>query len=347
MTQRACLLSLFVLCLSAMAGCSDVESCLEIDEPGCLNSPVRSEGSPCLFDLVPVNGICRKEDDGGSTDGPCNGGCEAGALCDEATDTCINFCDRPNVLPGSVQPPEAIFCEAIATTSMPSPAMLSFEEVCRRRCRLNCQRLSQFCTGYQCPAGSCDGADVLTRCQTDCPMPPGGGNDLACLTRSCNDVRFAVCDSSLSCPAGSTKVDCTVTQCSNNCMFNGQNVTGDGVCDDGDVLNSYTAQCLWGTDCTDCGPRKGAEPLAGLGDVCQYSLNCAGGTGSPDTSGAWCVTQSSISGSARCMKDCSREQECEDGFTCRTLTFDNADGTSGSITVGGFTSSACLPDACQ
>ncbi|MET0286888.1 MAG: hypothetical protein ABW352_20565 [Polyangiales bacterium] len=343
MTKRAFLLcSLLALCLLAVAGCSDVESCLEVNEPGCLYSPVRTTGSPCLFDLVPVDGICRKSND--TTQTPC-GECEAGALCDEATNTCINFCDMPALLPGGVKAPEAIFCEAIATPSMPSPAMLGFEEVCRRRCRLNCQRLSQFCTGYQCPPGSCDGADVLTKCQSDCPMPAGGGNDLACLTKSCNDTRFAVCDTKLTCPNSATP-NCANISCSNSCMFNGKNVTGDGVCDDGDVYSSEFAQCAWGTDCTDCGPRVGAEPVGGPGDVCQYSLNCAGGTGTPDSAGAWCVNLNSLPGVARCMPDCSRNQKCADGFSCRTLMIPGDDGTSKPIEAGGYESSACLPDAC-
>jgi hypothetical protein len=342
MTMRARLLySLLALCLSALAGCSDVESCLEIDTPGCLNSKPRATGSPCLFDLVLVDGVCLESD---TTETPC-GRCVAGALCDEATNTCINFCDTPSVLPGRVQPPEAIFCEAIASNGMPNPAMLSFEEVCRRRCRLNCQRLSQFCTGYQCPAGSCDGADVLARCRVDCPMPPGGGNDLACLTQKCNDKRFAVCDSSLSCPNGA-KPNCGNIACSNDCMFDGTNVTGDGACDDGDTFSSQTAQCLWGTDCADCGPRVVDEPIGVPGDLCQYNLNCAGGTGSPESADTWCVNQSTRPGVTRCMPDCSRGQGCAPGFSCRTLTIPGEDGTSAPIVVDGFESSACLPDAC-
>ncbi len=346
MTMRSCLPYLLVaLCFMAWAGCADVESCQEVNTPGCLNSPVRTTGSPCLFDLVEVNGKCLKS---ATPDVSCGANkCGAGSLCDEATKTCTNFCSTPAVIPGSVQAPEAIFCEAIKTQAMPNPAMLTFEEVCRRRCRLNCQRLSQFCTGYQCAAGSCDGADVQAKCRLDAPPLSGGGNDLAKLTKSCNDTRFAVCDTQLSCPNGA-KPNCANITCSNNCQFNGQNVTGDGVCDDSDPYSSMTAQCQWGTDCTDCGPRMGSAPTLNLGDACQYSLNCQGGTGSPDTAGAWCVTQESIANVARCMPDCSRGQKCAEGFTCRTLTFASADGTSSNpLVVGKYTSSACLPDACQ
>jgi hypothetical protein len=344
MTKRACLLySLLTLCLAALVGCSDVESCLEMQTPGCLNSTPRPIGSPCLYDLELVNGRCVKP---GTGETPC-GQCLPGALCDVKTDTCINFCDAPQVLPGTVTAPTPIYCEAISTPQMPAPPMLTFEEVCRRRCELNCQRLSQFCQGYQCQAGSCDGQDVLNRCQSDCPKTSSGGNDLACLTRSCNDVRFVVCDSSLVCPNGATP-DCANISCSDNCKFNGEDVTGDGVCDDGDVYSSATAQCAWGTDCADCGPRPAAqEVLGGPGDLCRYTLNCMGGTASPDTAGAWCVNLESRPGVSRCAPDCSRNQVCAEGFTCRTLEIPNADGTDAApITVGDYTSSACLPDVC-
>jgi hypothetical protein len=176
-------------------------------------------------------------------------------------------------------------------------------------------------------------------------MPAGGGNDLACLTKSCNDTRFAVCDSQLSCPNGA-KPNCAAITCSNSCQFNGKPVTGDGRCDDGDTFSSASALCAWGTDCTDCGPRSGNETIGNPGDLCQYSLNCAGGTGSPDTANTWCVNLTSRPGVARCMPDCSRDQDCAAGFTCRQLTIPQDDGTSAPIKVGKYTSAACLPDAC-
>jgi hypothetical protein len=343
MTKHACLLySLLTLCFAALPGCGEVESCLEMSTPGCLNSLPRATGSPCLYDLELVDGICVKS---GTNQTPC-GQCEPGALCDVKTNTCTNFCDTPQILPGTVTAPTPIFCEAIATREMPNPAMLTFAEVCRRRCELNCQRLSQFCTGYQCAPGSCDGADVLNRCQSDCPMPAAGGNDLACLTRSCNDVRFAACVTSLDCPNDATP-NCANISCSNNCQFNGKNVTGDGVCDDSDVYSSRTAQCAWGTDCADCGPRDGAEEVLGApGDLCRYTLNCMGGTGSPDSAGAWCVNLTSRAGVSRCAPDCSRDQVCAAGFTCRTLNIPREDGSEAPISAGGYESSACLPDAC-
>jgi hypothetical protein len=341
MKMRACLLMVLSTALWALAGCSDVESCLERSELGCLNSTPRPDGGGCLFGLVVVDGICQKSGTSNTKCGPC----KAGSICNEKTNSCVDFCAKPTQNPGSVLPPESIFCEAIATTTTPNPAMLTFADVCQRRCRLNCQRLAQFCPGYQCPAGSCDGADVRTKCAMDCPGANGAATDLACLTRRCNDTRMVRCDNSLSCPNG-VAPNCSNIACTNDCMFSGQDVTGDGVCDDGDVLSSETAQCDWGSDCTDCGPRQGNETFGDPGDICQYTLNCAGGTGSPDTAGAWCVNLNSVPGVARCMPDCSRGQSCADGFTCRQALFKQADGSNAQITAGGFSSSACLPDAC-
>lgn len=344
MTMRTCLLYLLLASsLWALAGCGDVESCLEMDTPGCLNSAPRPSGAPCLYDLVVVNGKCLKS---GGEKTPC-GVCEHGALCDEKSKTCVNFCDVPTVLPGSIPAPEPIFCEAIKSKDMPNPPMLTFAEVCQRRCRLNCQRLEQFCPGYKCPPGACDGQDVQNKCLQDCPAPGGGGNDLACLTLKCNDVRFATCTSGLACPNGATP-NCARITCTNNCQFDGKNVTGDGYCDDGDTFSSVTAQCAWGSDCVDCGPRMDQEVLGNLGDLCQYHLNCLGGTGSPDTAGAWCVTQSTpaLNMASRCMPDCSRTQGCAPGFLCRSITITQADGSAAPVMAGGYSSQACLPDAC-
>jgi hypothetical protein len=347
MKTRACLLLLLAwMCSVVLGGCSEVESCTEGNTPGCLNTTPDSNNR-CLFDLVLVDGLCVKPGTA-SAGGACGGPCPAGALCDTQREPpiCVNFCERPAVLPGSVAPPEAIYCEAIATEQVPSPTMLTFAEVCTRRCRLNCQRLAQFCPGYQCPPGACDGADVQTECLSDCPAV-AGANDLACITRECNDSRFARCDGSRTCPNGATP-RCSSISCSNECTFGGKGVTGNGICDDGDAFSSVSAQCGWGTDCADCGPRDGTvEPLGGPASVCQYTLNCDGGTGSPDTAGAWCVGLSSIPGLARCAPDCSRGQACAPGFSCKQALFDQGSGPPEQIEAGGFKSSACLPDACE
>ena len=355
MTKHAWLVALFA-CIWLSGGCSEVESCRETITPGCINTAPRPDGS-CLYDLVLRGNKCVKP---GSAEDLC-GLCAKGALCAPERNTCIDFCAVPAALQGSIMPPDAISCEAFketlpdggvaATTSdggVNNP-MLGFDEVCRRRCRLRCQRFAQFCPGYQCPAGSCDGPEVQAKCLDNCPKTPQGGNDLACLTRTCEDAQLAQCDSSLMCPNGITPV-CSSITCTNDCSFQylSQGVVGDGICDDGDVLSSMSPDCPWGTDCADCGPRSGAKPApAPLGDLCQWAENCAGATTKPSTATAWCVNLKTTKAS-RCMPDCSRGQPCAAGFECRVITYQDPNtGVTMPVVEGTFTSSACIPLACE
>jgi hypothetical protein len=342
-------LGLFALSLAFFwlpAGCGEVDSCKEMQTLGCINTAPREDADkPCLYDLVLRGDKCVKP---GSAEDLC-GLCAEGALCVPERNTCINFCEAPAPLPGSGTSPEDIYCEAIDTDNDPATnPMLAFEEVCNRRCRLRCQRLQWFCPGYVCPAGTCEQPDVQARCLADCPLAANGGKDLACISRSCTDARRAVCDSSLMCP-NSVMPACASITCTNDCMFEGNGLSGDGYCDDGDVYASDSPLCSWGSDCIDCGPRQGTRPEQGLlGSVCQYSLNCSGGTGHPTDAQTWCVEQSSIPGSQRCMPDCSRGQDCPDGFSCfQVLQHNDMTNTDDPIVEGGFTAQACLPASCM
>jgi hypothetical protein len=340
MTKHAWLVALFVGTW-LVAGCGDVESCREGITAGCLNSVPRTDGT-CLYDLVPRSNKCVKP---GSEDDKC-GLCADGALCIPERNDCANFCAPTSPLPGSVRPPDPIFCEAVDNTPN-NPAdnpMLSFAEVCTRRCQLRCQRLAQFCPGYQCPQGSCETPETQAACVADCPPPLAGGNDLACLTRKCNDARFVRCDSSLTCPNNLASA-CANLTCTNECSL-----PGDGICDDSDVFSSRSPECEWGTDCVDCGPRTGTKPApVGLGELCQWGKNCEGFTGRPSDSNAWCITLATT-GVSRCVPDCSRDQDCADGFECFNVTFkDPANPTAEPkpINDGTYTSSACIPTVCQ
>lgn len=326
-----------------VASCGEVDSCKELQELGCLNSaPLPSGG--CLFDLVRRGDVCVKP---GSPEDLC-GQCAQDQLCIPEENRCSNsFCEVPSPLPGSVSPPEAIFCEAFVDPAKPTEnPMLSFDEVCRRRCRLECQRLEQFCPGYKCPSGTCDKPELLAECKQDCPNTSLGQMDLACLTRSCNNQRFTGCTSTLACPNGATPSCATIT-CTNDCMYQGQGLAGDGICDDGDVYSSQGARCAWGTDCADCGPRTGTQPPAGVyGSVCAFGANCQGGTGKPSTATAWCVASEKQSGISRCLPDCSRGQECDPGFACREALFDLGNGTKEPVVEDTVRSSACMPTLC-
>lgn len=332
------------LALLVAAGCGEVEHCTESKELGCLNAAPRRDGT-CFYDLVPykLEAGTRCLEPGGQSD-PCQS-CAEGSLCVPEEGKCVSFCEMPAVLPGSGTSPEAIFCQAVSDPAKPGvePPMLSFEEVCRRRCRLECQRVEQLC-GAGCPDGTCDRPEVQLECLRDCPRPTAtGGRDLACLTRSCEDQRLSRCDPELACPNGNT-VDCSQVTCTNDCAH-----ADDGSCDDGDIVSSDRSDCAWGSDCADCGVRKDAPSPGYLGNVCQYHSNCDGGTRDPRTAAAWCVESKTIMGSARCMPDCSRGQDCADGFGCHEVTFDTdgrEGGASAPIVEGGVRSRACLPLQC-
>jgi hypothetical protein len=330
---------LLLACLSPLLGCGEVHSCKETVTPGCLNSAPRPDGS-CLYDLVLRGATCVKP---GSPEDFC-GFCAEGSLCVPEKNQCLNFCEVPAVLPGSLHAPDPIFCQATATGAGDNP-MLSFDEVCRRRCRLLCRQLEQFCDGYKCPEGSCDLPEVQAQCLTDCPLTSSGGNDLACLTLRCEDKRYARCESTLTCPNGATP-DCANVSCTNDC---GMGYTGDGFCDDGDPFSSLKPLCAWGTDCADCGARKGARPDPGyLGTVCKYRQNCAGATGHPADASAWCLEIAGLPGLSRCVPDCSRGQDCPDGFECHEAVFEgDAGAPRAPIVEGELKSQACIPLLCS
>jgi hypothetical protein len=338
------LVALTIAALALFAGCGDVESCKESQTPGCISTAPRDDlNNPCLYDLVLRGDKCVKP---GSTEDLC-GLCAPGALCVPERNTCVNFCEPQSPLPGSGSQPEVIYCEAIATVPGENP-MLTFEETCTRRCRLQCQRYAQFCPGYACPPGSCDQPDVQAKCLAECPLAQNGGKDLACIAQSCTNARLQICDSKIACPNGAAPACANIT-CTNDCMFQGNDgLSGDGVCDDGDVVSSGSPLCSWGSDCIDCGPRLGARPLPGTwGSACQYFLNCAGGTGHPADANAWCVQQSAPVGTKRCMPDCSRGQGCPDGFDCYQVEqLDEATGARVPFIEGGSTAQACVPMMC-
>lgn len=344
--KQAALIVVFVMAYATtLLGCGEVERCQRRDERGCLDSVPLEDGS-CLYDLVPRKGICVRV---GSDEDKCSA-CPTGNLCIPERNECRNLCEAPPILPGSVAPPEPIFCEATRESPGENP-MLSFEEVCTRRCRLQCQRQEQFC-GVPCKQGFCDRPEVQAECVAACPpnAAAGGVRDLMCLTNSCNEVRFSGCGQ-VQCPEGVAPPNCANVTCTNTCSFTAPGIVaspGDGVCDDGDPVSADFNFCEWGTDCVDCGPRLGTrkEPSY-VGDICAFHGNCQGGTGSPLDAEAWCgdlILDGFPEGAvSRCLSDCSRENDCPEGFQCRELKLVNG----GPLVEGGVTAQACFPLMCS
>lgn len=352
--MRALFLAVLGLTALSMGACSKVDHC-EKGALRCLGG--FCDNGECDFDLIcvtlPENGdqVCAKsagEDryDFGDTREPgpatpatkCS--CTEPELCAADTGECINYCAVPDALPGSRPVPEVIFCEHLE-----GEEPFSYEEICQRRCRLSCQRWEQFC-GYTCPDDYCDGADILSACEATCP--PDDTDALLCLTRACNTTRDQVCTDVI-CPDTGRAANCQGVVCGNTCGATSNEWSGDGVCDDGDLLSATFADCAWGTDCIDCGPRRGPAPEPGRhGDQCAFNTGCAGFTGTLTTNAAWCMTFNEVAqGAARCVPDCSRGQPCPDGYRCVPVIIRGENGEETVIEQDGLTGQACRPIMCQ
>jgi hypothetical protein len=135
-------------------------------------------------------------------------------------------------------------------------------------------------------------------------------------------------------------------QCRNSCP--GYNF--DGVCDDGDLKSAASGVCPFGSDCADCGPRRGAAPSAAAqGDACAFHSNCKGASPEdPGAAHAWCIEIAD--GVSRCAPDCTDEGEiCPEGSQCFELAGPDRDGDGepDPIEVEERRASACFPLACE
>jgi hypothetical protein len=346
--------SLVITFLLAASACSGVEHCKDGDAR-CIGGACEKDA--CDYDLVCVvrpagERLCGRpldEDDeydfGSAGKGkgekaedlgpPCE--CEQPELCSLDTNSCVNYCEVPDALPGSEPVPEVIFCEQFE-----DEAPLSFEEICKRLCRLSCQRWEQFC-GFKCDEDDCDAPDVLDACEASCPE--ADGDPELCLTRACNAVRDQGC-ANVICPDTNEPADCTGVVCKNTCGGNSSpEWSGDGVCDDGELLSATYADCAWGTDCTDCGPRRGKPPEPEpQGGVCAFNTGCAGYQQDLKTNAAWCVSLDDVAkGLSRCVPDCSRGRTCPSGYECVAVLDDMDERIEQDDLVG----QACIPLVCD
>lgn len=362
------------LVLSSSA-CTDVESCTEGDK-GCKGGPCDSDnvcaysGLVCLVDShgrevcgekkgddkfdCGSAGTCTMPDtdagtggdgdtgDAGADAGPSEPTCECGGaeeVCaPDTTDTCLNFCEIPDVIPGSEAQLGA--CKAQVTDANPNPTDPTFAEVCETRCRQALVRINRYCTGANLDPESCTDDAVQTQCETNTDFATNPVAALAALTTSCIENRDAAC-TDVVCPTGST-LACAGVACKDDCKYN-----FDGECDDGDLASAVSSACGWGTDCSDCGPRKGPKPSSAkhaLGDVCVDDAQCVGHSSSDYTiNRSWCLLVDGITEDVtRCMPDCSVSGTCPDGYACLTITVDDE-----PLMQDGITAQVCNPMVCQ
>ena len=140
--------------------------------------------------------------------------------------------------------------------------------------------------------------------------------------------------------------DCGDVRCSNECP--GYNF--DGACDDGDLESAVSGICDFGSDCADCGPRRGQAPRPEpQGGACAFHSGCDGAdlTDLGDAR-AWCAEIAP--GVSRCVPDCTSEGEtCPEGSACFVLSGvdQDGDGEPDPIEQGDLKASACFPLACE
>lgn len=326
MPTLARLLALVWTALTVFA-CSDVKQCRR-GEVGCLAGPPREEGA-CSYGLVLINGACAEP---GAAPPALSCRCPEGQVCTLDAYSCVDYCAPLELEIGTEPPPAPISCAGDQ----------SFEMLCEHRCLLRCRQWQALCANSAgCGPDSCRSPAELSACRTDC----GSDADAArCLAQRCSDTQAAGCRT-VKCP-DQTEPRCEQVQCRNSCPT----YNFDGVCDDGDLASAASGVCPFGTDCADCGPRKGATPKpVAQGSACAFHSNCEGARPEdPAQSDSWCLQIAD--GISRCAPDCSSEGEiCPQGSACFELAGvdQDGDGTPDPLPAGQGRASACFPVACQ
>jgi hypothetical protein len=309
--------------LATFVGCSGVDKCLEGVDPGCLGSAPDDSGN-CKFGLVlsddrstcvdgKGNGNTRDaavvdtSDSGGGGD-DCS--CPSGQLC-RNDGTCVDLCKAVSNPP--VEKPTPLPCRA------PSGTPESFARIALALCYQSCIHRAVYC-GTTCdPTSECTQVFASTAARAACQ----GMEDQTCAIGLCEKARDLPC-AQQQCPVGTP--NCSGTLCSNNCDQATYN--NDGICDDGDPSNALSYVCDFGTDCGDCGPRRGNAPPFDLdfGDVCTDPAQCGGDLESVKTSDGWCVPATDNQAYSRCLPDCSNGKKCPAGYECSGIASD-ADGS--------------------
>jgi hypothetical protein len=299
MTKTMVWAGLALSALLALSGCHKIRKCT-IGEDGCLESPPDAEGN-CAAGLELRGGVCVEPSGGG--DDVC-GGCLGDEVCDEDSETCISYCEYDDELPAREPTPQG--CEA---PNAVGATPYTYADVCISLCEQRCLRAQEYCTGFTCNLDECSQAGperriptpaALARCTTACPAPP----NLACITAVCEDWRDTACQE-FECPAGTTR-DCANIRCTDTCASD--NIQ-DGFCDDGDPASADYSFCQYGTDCGDCGPRRGTRPArAARGELCPpgQDVACDGYNDDYLKTNAWCLRiYEDNSAPSRCVPDCT------------------------------------------
>jgi hypothetical protein len=200
-------------------------------------------------------------------------------------------------------------------------------------------RAEVMCAGFTCDPSTFNGAAAQAACLLDCP-----GGDATCMTDACTEIQGQGC-TDFACPTGKTR-DCADVRCSDSCSAAN---LADGFCDDGHPLSASYSLCAYGTDCSDCGPRKGSRPpRVPLGGLCARDVGCEGYDDDYLKTKAWCVHVSGTpDGQFRCVPDCTTDsgtEPCPDGFDCSGLVYSD-DQTP--VSMGNVQAHACFPTFCE
>ncbi|HEX6242189.1 MAG TPA: hypothetical protein VFZ61_14865, partial [Polyangiales bacterium] len=324
--MRRAYVALFALLAWAPA-CNEVRKCGR-GEPGCLAGP--PEDGSCQPGLVVKHGACTEP---GAEPAALECGCEDGQICTLDGYTCADYCAPLDVAIGTAPPRDQYSCDPSASAAA----------LCETRCLIRCRAWHELCrTSAGCGPESCRSDAEQAACNQACGSAP---DPQRCLAQACNDQLALGCKG-LSCPDGSAP-QCTGVSCSNGCSgFN-----FDGVCDDGDLASAQSGACEYGSDCADCGPRRGAAPApVAQGEPCAFHSNCAGASQDDLAEAqAWCIEVAP--GVTRCAPDCTGADEiCPRGSGCYTLQGpdQDGDGAPDPVVQGDLTASACFPSAmCQ
>jgi hypothetical protein len=333
MTMHRVLWALFGVLALVQAGCGEVKSC-ERGAPGCIEGPVdNSIVGGCRFGLVAnAQGNCIAQS-GGSSGDNCN--CPSGALCNSSRQ-CVNVCELPTPLP--VVKPQPRACR-------PKPGQLhaDFVTAAVAACSQACIRRGDYC-GIACdPATFCTPAEAQRRLMS-C------NGDISCATLACEQERDRPCAQTDCSGAGSApgaQPNCAGVVCSNTCPT-APEYLNDGLCDDGDLSNAGSAACDWGTDCGDCGPRRGTAPRfdRDIGELCVDPVQCGGDTEDVRRATGWCVRLDLSVSLLRCVTDCSTRDSCPSGFTCEDLKYDDNGVPTTLVDDNDRVAKACFPALC-